>query len=180
MFIGNAMKWWLASALAIAVLGGVLLLDFSSLRTPPAVFSGEVIALPMPSAMCNPVVLAAGDQGCAVAADGRSMRLELRGDVRPLRPFELVLSLPSEVKGLASQASVDFVMVGMDMGVNRYSLMPQPNGDFQGKVILPVCSIGRSDWVAKLSVVVTSPNAPATMWTAVFPFTAEPSVMTHD
>jgi hypothetical protein len=178
--MSQTIRWWLASALAIVVLGGVLLLDFSSLRAPPTVFSGEVIALPVPSAMCNPVVLATGDRGCAAAAGGRSMRLQLRGDVRPLRPFELVLSLPPEVKGLAAQASVDFMMVGMDMGVNRYTLMPQPNGDFQGKVILPVCSIGRSDWVAKLSVVVSPLNAPATMWTADFPFTAEPSVIAHD
>lgn len=174
------MKWWLASALAITVLGGVLLLDFSSLRAPPAVFSGEVFALPAPSAACNPLVLNATDQGCAIVADGHGLRLQLRGDVRPLRPFELVLSLPSGVKGMTSQASVDFVMVGMDMGVNRYTLMPQPNGDFQAKVILPVCSIGRSDWVAKLSVVVTLPHAPATMWTADFPFSAEPSVRVHD
>ena len=72
-------------------------------------------------------------------------------------------------------------MVGMDMGINRYSLLKQQNGDFVGKVILPVCSVGRSDWLAKLSVVVNLPDGvKQEMWSAEMPFTAEASVVAHD
>ncbi|HES75895.1 MAG TPA: hypothetical protein ENO09_02675 [bacterium] len=172
--------WWLASALVALVLGGVLLLDFSSLRAPPAVFSGAVVSLPLLSD-CNPVLSPHAQEGCRAQDSSRAMTLKMSGDVRPLRPFELRLILPETVRTQATEASVEFVMVGMDMGINRYTLLKQANGDFGGKVILPVCSIGRSDWVAKLSVVVSLADGGAQeMWTAEMPFTAEPSVVAHD
>ena len=176
----QARGWWLASALVALILGGVLLLDFSSLRAPPAAFSGAVINLPSPAVGCNPVVGDASPAGCAVQQDARAITVQMSGDVRPLRPFELKLMLPEAVRANAVQASVDFVMVGMDMGINRYTLLRQANGDFVGKVILPVCSIGRSDWVAQLSVVLNLPSGEQEMWTADMPFTAEASVVGHD
>ncbi len=175
----QAKQWWLASGLVIVVLGGVLLLDFSSLRAPPAVFSGAVMKLPLlPD--CQPVLTAQKQEGCTAQDASRTLNLKMSGDVRPLRPFELRLILPEAVRAHATQASVDFIMVGMDMGINRYTLLKQANGDFVGKVILPVCSIGRSDWVAQLSVVVNLPGGAQEMWTADMPFTAEASVVTHD
>jgi len=175
----QAKAWWLASALVALILGGVLLLDFSSLRAPPAVFSGAVFQLPLlPN--CQPVLSPQVQEGCKAQADSRALTLKMSGDVRPLRPFELRLTLPDAVRAQATEASVDFVMVGMDMGINRYSLLKQQNGDFVGKVILPVCSIGRSDWVAQLSVVVSLPGGAQEMWTADMPFTAEASVVAHD
>ncbi|MGD9889250.1 MAG: hypothetical protein AB7S56_08315 [Halothiobacillaceae bacterium] len=178
--MSQAKLWWLASGLATLILGGVLLLDFSSLRAPPAVFSGAVVSLPSPSADCNPVVSTASPAGCGVANGARGLTLKMIGDVRPLRPFELRLSLPQEVRGDAIEASVNFIMVGMDMGINRFALLKQADGDFVGKVILPVCSIGRSDWVAQLSVVLNLPSGEQEMWTADMPFTAEASVVEHD
>jgi len=172
--------WWLASGLVIVLLGGVLLLDFSSLRAPPAVFSGVVVSLPLLS-HCHPVLSPQAQEGCTAQGGLRAMTLKMSGDVRPLRPFELRLILPEAVRAQATDASVDFVMVGMDMGINRYTLLKQANGDFVGKVILPVCSIGRSDWLAKLSVVVNLADGGAQeMWTADMPFTAEASVVAHD
>ena len=172
-------RWWLASGLAALILGGVLLLDFSSLRAPPAVFSGAVISLP-PQADCLPVLTPQAQGGCTAQGGSRAMTLKMSGDVRPLRPFDLRLTLPEAVRAQATEASVDFIMVGMDMGINRYALLKQQNGDFIGKVILPVCSIGRSDWVAKLSVLVSLPGGAQEMWTAAMPFTAEASVVAHD
>ncbi|MDD2894307.1 MAG: hypothetical protein PHF20_10315, partial [Halothiobacillaceae bacterium] len=119
--------------------------------------------------------------GCTLQDGARAMTLKMAGDVRPLRPFELRLILPEAVRAQAVEASVDFVMVGMDMGINRYTLLKQADGDFVGKVILPVCSIGRSDWIAKLSVVLNLPGSGAQeMWMADVPFTAEASVGGHD
>ena len=176
----QARGWWLASALVALILGGVLLLDFSSLRAPPAVFSGAVVVLPSPAPACNPVVSTNSSQGCSVQDGARGISVAMSGDVRPLRPFELHMRLPEAVRSNVSQASVDFVMVGMDMGINRYTLLKQADGDFVGKVILPVCSIGRSDWVAKLSVVVSLAGGGQEMWTLDVPFTAEASVVGHD
>jgi len=175
----QAKQWWLASGLVIVLLGGVLLLDFSSLRAPPAVFAGAVLKLPLlPD--CQPVLTAQTQEGCNAQDGLRALTLKMSGDVRPLRPFELRLILPEAVRAQATEASVDFIMVGMDMGINRYTLLKQANGDFVGKVILPVCSIGRSDWVAQLSVVVILPGGAQEMWTAEMPFTAEASVVAHD
>jgi hypothetical protein len=177
--MGQAKLWWLASALAALILGGVLLLDFSSLRAPPAVFSGAVLNLPLLSD-CQPVLSPQAQRGCTAQSEPRALTLKMSGDVRPLRPFELRLILPEAVRAHAMEASVDFVMVGMDMGINRYSLLKQANGDFVGKVILPVCSIGRSDWLAQLSVIVPVAGGGEEMWTAEMPFTAEASVVAHD
>ncbi|MEW6444947.1 MAG: hypothetical protein ACOZAQ_02650 [Pseudomonadota bacterium] len=159
----NDAKWWLGSAVVIAVLLFVLQHDFSRLRAPDIPFAGRVVVLPAPQ--CTPV-----GGPCMVSDPPRALVLEMAGDVRPLRPFDLRLRIPDEALKDAGAASVDFIMVGMDMGLNRYTLTRQSDGVFSAKVILPVCSIGRSDWMAKVSVVVGHE-----MWAADFPFTAESS-----
>ncbi len=161
-------KWWLGSAVAIGLLLYVLQHDFSQLRAPDVPFAGRVVAMPAPT--CSPV-----GGPCTVTDPPRSLALELMGDVRPLRPFDLILRLPDAALKDAGTASVDFIMVGMDMGLNRYTLTRQADGSYRAKVILPVCSIGRSDWVAKAGVVVGQE-----MWTADFPFSAESSSASHD
>jgi hypothetical protein len=161
-------KWWLGSAVVIGVLLYVLQHDFSGLRAPDVPFAGSVVPLPAPA--CSPV----GGPCTVTDAQGRSLQLELAGDVRPLRPIDLSLRLPDAALPKSGAANVDFIMVGMDMGLNRYTLTRHAEGSYRAKVILPVCSIGRSDWVAKVSVVVGDE-----MWTADFPFTAESSSI-HD
>ncbi len=160
-------KWWLGSAALIGLLLYVVQHDFSRLGAPDVPFSGEVVRLPEPA--CTPV-----GGPCESLEPPRMLSLELAGDVRPLRPFELILRLPKEALPQAGQASVDFIMLGMDMGINRYTLTRQADGSYRAKVILPVCSSGRSDWVAKVSAIVGQE-----MWTADFPFVAEPSMGQH-
>ncbi|MGK0674043.1 MAG: hypothetical protein ABWU16_05205 [Halothiobacillaceae bacterium] len=161
-------KWWLGSAVLIGLLLYVLQHDFSRLRAPDLPFAGELVKLPTPA--CSPV----GDP-CAASDATRMLTLTLSGDVRPLRPFDLELRLPDTVLSQAGSATVDFVMVGMDMGLNRYTLTRWADGSYHAKVILPVCSSGRSDWVAKVSAIVGQQ-----MWMAEFPFVAEPSMGQHD
>jgi hypothetical protein len=43
-------------------------------------------------------------------------------------------------------------MVGMDMGVNRFHLRRKADQRWQGKVILPLCTTGRSDWIATVEI----------------------------
>lgn len=161
-------KWWLGSAVVIGLLLYVLQHDFSRLRAPDKPFSGQVVKLPAPT--CSPV-----GGPCTASDPPRMLALTLSGDVRPLRPFDLILRLPDTALAQAGQASVDFIMIGMDMGLNRYTLTRQADGSFRAKVILPVCSSGRSDWVAKVSAIVGKE-----MWAAEFPFVAEPSMGQHD
>ena len=64
-------------------------------------------------------------------------------------------------KGLSTSdieaVSIEYTMVGMDMGLNRFSLMPVTDARgqqrFEGEGILPVCVSGRVDWLANVQVI---------------------------
>jgi len=103
---------------------------------------------------------------------GPSIGLRLEESVSPLRPFPVEVTahdLPSAVTAV----NVDFIMTGMDMGMNRYRLVEA--GDqagparWRGQSTLPVCSASRLDWVA----VVTVETADG-VYRAHFPFRATP------
>lgn len=89
------------------------------------------------------------DEGCVLTADNLRMRLRTAGEISPLRRFGFVLD---DAQGVES-AEVSLEMVGMDMGVNRTRLKPVGVGRHEGSTILPACPAGRSDWVARLSIV---------------------------
>jgi hypothetical protein len=55
-------------------------------------------------------------------------------------------------------------MPGMDMGQNRYRLLPEGNG-WVGLVTLPICASGRSDWWVSVQVL-----GDEEQWEAGFPF----------
>lgn len=63
-----------------------------------------------------------------------------------LIPFDVIVKFD---KAEAQAVSVSFEMENMDMGFNNYSLI-QNDKQWQASVILPVCSLGRSDWKVKL------------------------------
>lgn len=80
----------------------------------------------------------------------------------PMTPFTVVLRSKSfEPESI----SVEFTMPGMDMGENRYRLQAVEPGLWQAQVVLPVCSMGRSDWVGHLYLKGKEHN-----WKADFPF----------
>lgn len=77
--------------------------------------------------------------------------LSFNGVVSPKVPFEIILDNVVST----SESSISFEMVGMDMGFNRYKLMPNPtkNGQMRAdKVRLPVCVSQRKDYLAILSL----------------------------
>lgn len=90
-----------------------------------------------------PVACADLTQGCAMGG------IEVRTDQSPsaLHPFLLSVRAPG-----ARQVSAEFVMQGMEMGLNRYRLIAEKNGLWQARVTLPVCVSGRRDWVLWLEV----------------------------
>lgn len=103
---------------------------------------------------------------------GPSIGLRLEQSVSPLRPFPVEVTahgLPSAVTAV----NVDFIMTGMDMGMNRYRLVEAGVQDgevrWRGRSTLPVCSANRLDWVA----VVTVETADG-VYRAHFPFRATP------
>lgn len=90
-----------------------------------------------------PVVCADLTRGCTTGG------IEVRADQAPsaLHPFLLSVRAPG-----AREVSAEFVMQGMEMGLNRYRLIAEKDELWQARVTLPVCVSGRRDWVLWLEV----------------------------
>ena len=65
----------------------------------------------------------------------------------PLKPFDLVVKAPD-----AGQVTADFAMQGMDMGPNHYVLQRAADGAWHGRIVLPVCVSGTSNWTLTLEL----------------------------
>lgn len=115
--------WWL---LLLAVLAAGLLCPRLGERDR---------AIPVP---CDDIVA-----GCALPQAG----LHVRFDRQPaaLQRFRIFLQLPQ-----AREVHAGFSMRGMEMGFNRYRLLPDGPGRWQAEVMLPACVQGRSDWLMEL------------------------------
>lgn len=79
--------------------------------------------------------------GCSVTG------IQVKADRAPqvMRAFHL------NVTTAASRVYVDFAMAGMSMGLNRYRLIQQADGGWQGEILLPACVQGRSDWLMEIT-----------------------------
>jgi len=108
----------------------------------------------------------AAKQACQARGGAGTLSLQLMGPVRPLQPFTYRLAWEGAP---VHSMSVDFQMVGMDMGENRYQLTADGAGPWHGSAILPVCTSGRSDWVADVRV----HTADGLTYNARIPFVAE-------
>jgi hypothetical protein len=115
--------WW--GALALVLLTGLLL-------SRPTVQPPAVIVT------CPDIV-----KGCALP----HARLHVRFDRRPhpMQPFRIEVVL-REVREVHAR----FSMRGMEMGLNRYRLLPDGPGHWHAEVMLPVCIQGRGDWILLL------------------------------
>ena len=60
----------------------------------------------------------------------------------PLKPFALTIVAPA-----AREVHVELHMQGMEMGLNRYRLIRQANGEWRATITLPACVAGRRDWL---------------------------------
>jgi hypothetical protein len=105
------------------------LLPLSVLAPPPA---------------CEP------QQGCDVAGDDLSLRVHFDAVPRALQPFPVSVYTDSDAP--VDAVMVTFLMRGMDMGLNRYRLQGDAQAGWTGRVTLPVCVSGRSDWIAEFEL----------------------------
>lgn len=105
-------------------------------------------------------------QACVARGAELDLELLLGPPVRPMEAFDIRLRSLRGVLGVDAQISVEFQMRAMDMGLNRYRLEPAADGLWQGRAILPVCTTGRSDWVARIDI-----EQGGRRWTAELPFT---------
>jgi hypothetical protein len=143
--------------LALGLVLGVLVVQLPDWLRP----AGDETALPS-------VLLAPADPACdptrgaCAASDGsRRLVLQMQGPVSGLRPFRVQVG----AAGMGvREVRLEFTMPDMDMGQNRYRLLPEGNG-WVGLVTLPLCTTGRGDWLATVRVL-----GDEQQWEAVFPF----------
>lgn len=88
-------------------------------------------------------------QACRARGDDLEIELQLGPALRPLEPFSIALRGNPDT---AARIEVQFLMRGMDMGLNRYRLDRDADGVWRGRAVLPVCTTGRSDWYAVIEI----------------------------
>lgn len=107
----------------------------------PRLIGGDVGG-PILTAHCPDLV-----QGCQVPFGERQVEVRFLSAPTPLKRFDLVVKAPD-----AGQVTADFAMQGMDMGPNRYVLQRTADGAWHGKIVLPVCVSGTSNWTMTLEL----------------------------
>ena len=103
----------------------------------------EVTFHPVSSLSCE-----SGMTHCKVRFSDAALELEFVSPAIVMSPFVVKLTTKADV----AEATMQFRMKNMDMGIQQYRLANIGNGLWQSEVILPVCSLGRSDWNATLDV----------------------------
>lgn len=123
--------------LAIAILALVALAALAVLgaRQKTSTQTAQIIICPDPLA------------GCTFLHKNLPAHLQFSAQPEALKPFALSLTSPGLRK-----ASVSFQMSGMDMGFNRYNLLPETGGLWTANIRLPVCTASRADWIAELDL----------------------------
>jgi len=106
-------------------------------------------------------------------AGGRTALVSMvfEGPVTPMATFGIDVGVSGIAPERISSVRVAFEMQGMDMGENRYVLRrtsaSADASDWHAQAMLPVCTTGRRDWLARVSVVAGDEE-----YRAEFPFTA--------
>jgi len=87
-------------------------------------------------------------QICKVDGIGGAYSLQFKDVPSALSPFIIQL----RIEDLQPESiELSFDMNGMDMGYNKHRLV-KGETDWQAKVILPVCSLGRNDWLLNVKM----------------------------
>ena len=101
---------------------------------------------------CNP-----NKSVCAATNQDSSVTLYFPGQVHYLKPFRMQVTTKGFSNTVIESVHVEYTMVGMDMGLNRFSLLPVTDAKgqqrYEGEGILPVCVSGRVDWLANVNIV---------------------------
>ena len=90
-------------------------------------------------------------QACIARDHQGWVELRFKQSVKYLTRFDIeVIALGFKNQSIEKML-VDFSMVDMQMGINRFAMTKTPkNNVWQGMAILPVCISGRRDWQVKL------------------------------
>lgn len=88
--------------------------------------------------------------GCRATNESLTATVIFGTDVHGLQPFPLKVLF--ETGNQVESVTVAFSMQGMDMGLNRYSLSGDSMSAWNAIVTLPICSTGRTDWIAEFDL----------------------------
>ena len=113
-----------------------------TLRIEPAKYT-EIAMVVNPD--CDPV-----KQTCYAMTDGLRLSLQLVGEVKPLKRFQLHVKTTESSTIVLDGIDLQFSMQGMYMGEQHYALHKKNQTDWQANLVLPVCTSGRSDWIVEL------------------------------
>ncbi len=142
-------------SLGTIVLGSISACDTSKFSLPEATLSVDV--------PCD-----ATGQGCTAQSGAMQWIVRVGPDAAALKSFPVSLRIIGSDETLET-ARVKFVMSGMSMGLNEYRLISADNNAWEADVTLPICTSGRSDWLAEFSVA-----SKRKRWTLVVPFALGP------
>lgn len=102
------------------------------------------------NSLCDPTTTE-----CVVKSQAGGFRLSFEGEPSPLTPFNVKI----KVDGVEPERiEIEFDMEEMDMGYNVYQL-EKLQADWSGRVILPVCSLGRNVWNLRVKLINGSEQA---------------------
>jgi hypothetical protein len=90
---------------------------------------------------CDPVV-----NSCRSGFADSELTIHFTAPVAVMSPFKVSIASPAALSNL----QLMFRMKNMDMGIQQYRLERNKDGLWQADVVLPVCSLGRSDWTLTL------------------------------
>ncbi len=99
----------------------------------------------MVSPDCDPVKMT-----CYAMVDGFRLGLHISGEPKPLKRFQLKVTLEENSEIVLDGIDVQFKMRDMYMGEQQYVLQKLNEIEWQGDIILPVCTSGRSEWTVEL------------------------------
>lgn len=100
-------------------------------------FATREKVIPLP---CTDIVA-----GCPLPAPGAQIRFDRQPDA--LQKFRISVQWPG-----AAEVHASFQMQDMEMGFNRYRLLPAAAEGWQAEVMLPACIQGRKDWLVILEI----------------------------
>ena len=102
----------------------------------------------------QPTEMVAVDKGCDVTRqscrarlDGKQVEFMISSPIHYLQHFDYELSLEGFASDSVTRVTVEFDMLDMNMGLNRYTAQASDDGQsWSGVAVLPVCVSGRNDW----------------------------------
>ena len=106
---------------------------------------------------------------CTAGNEQLRLSVSLGPGVAALKPFPVTLAMDADSRPDVKEITLVFSMQGMTMGQNRYRMIRQSDRVWSAKVTLPICTSGRSDWLADLDI-----ESDEGRWSLEIPFVLHP------